>query len=125
MPEQADEYFKQWRGVMALWAGVLAGPAAWALSQQVSYLFVTLDCSHGWSLAVAPVMLLTLLLAAGGAFVSWRNWRRAGRELPDEGGGAAARSRFMAACGLTLGVFSLLLIIAEWLPTFFYPPCAR
>jgi hypothetical protein len=125
MPEQTDEYFNQPNGLIALWAGVLAGPVAWALSQQVTYLLATLDCSYGIDFALSPVMALTLLVAAGGAFLSWRNWRRAGRELPDEGGGVMSRSRFMAVTGLLLSAFSALIIIAEWLPIFFYRQCQR
>jgi hypothetical protein len=123
--KQQEEYFSQAAGVAWLWAGVLAGPVAWALSQQVMYLFATLDCSHGKDLALSPVILITLLLAAGGAFISWRNWQRVGKGMPDEGGGVMSRSRFMAVSGLLLSGFSVLVIIAEWLPVFFYRQCQR
>jgi hypothetical protein len=108
-----------------LWLGLLAGPWAWACSQQVSYLFVTLRCSHAKSLSIGPLMLGTMLLAVMGIFVSWRNWQRAGSEWPDEGGGRISRSRFMAVTGLLLSSFSLLVILAEWLPAFFYRHCER
>ncbi|MFN7945046.1 MAG: hypothetical protein U0Z53_06820 [Blastocatellia bacterium] len=125
MPEQTDNYFNQRGGILALWAGLMAGPVAWALAQQVGYLFVTLDCSYEKMLMLSPVMLLTLLIAAAGALISWRNWQRAGGELPDEGGSVISRSRFMAVVGMLLSSFALLLVIAEWLPVFFYRQCQR
>lgn len=125
MEESTETYYKQPRGLLWLWGGVLAGPLAWALSQQVAYLFVTLDCSYAKRLAVWPLMVGTIVLAAVGARVSWRNWQRVGQEEPDEGGGAIARSRFLAFVGLLLSIFSGLVILAEWLPVFFYRQCQR
>jgi hypothetical protein len=125
MSSEREKYFNRPAGIVWLWAGVLAGPIAWALSQQVAYLLATLDCSYGKDLALWPVMALTLLLAAGGALLSWSNWRRAGKEMPDEGGGIISRGRFMAVAGLLLGSFSVLAIVAEWLPIFFYQGCQR
>ncbi|HZS08734.1 MAG TPA: hypothetical protein VFD58_28120 [Blastocatellia bacterium] len=125
MNGQTDEHFRHRGGLLRLWAGVIAGPLAWGLAQQVAYLFATLDCSFAKRLALSPVMLIALLVAAGGAFISWRNWRRAGKEWPDEGGGVITRSRFMAVVGLLLSGFAVLMIIAEWLPIFFFRQCER
>jgi len=125
MPEETSEYFNQPGGLVSLWAGALAGPIAWALSQQVTYLLATLDCSYGRDFPLSPVMVATLLLALGGGALSWRNWRRAGEGLPDEGRGTLSRSRFLAAGGLLISGFSALMIVAEWLPIFFYRQCQR
>ena len=67
MNENTNAYFKQPRGIFWLWAGLLAGPLAWALSQQVAYLLVTLICSHFKSLHLWPLLVATPLLALGGA----------------------------------------------------------
>jgi hypothetical protein len=125
LDEQTQEQFRRPRTIFWLWAGVWAGPVAWALSQQVAYLFVTLDCSYARQLMLSPVMLLALLLAAGGVFISWRNWQQAGKHWPGEAGDAVTRSRFLAVLGLLFSGFSLLLIVAHWLPVFFYRQCQR
>ncbi|MFN7931457.1 MAG: hypothetical protein U0Y68_26715 [Blastocatellia bacterium] len=125
MDESTENDYKQPRGLLWLWSGVLAGPLAWALSQQVGYLFVTLDCSYTKRLALWPVMLGTILLAGAGAWVSWRNWQEVGNTWPDEGGGVLSRSRFLAFVGLLLSGFSVLVILAEWLPVLFYRQCQR
>jgi hypothetical protein len=122
---ETNEHFKRWGAVLWLWAGLLAGPLAVALAQQVAYLLVTLDCSYGQDLTVSPLMLIALLLAGGGVFVSWRNWRRAGGGWSASGGDAASRSRFLAVVGMLWGGLSLLVIVALWLPVFFYRQCQR
>jgi hypothetical protein len=125
MPEQDEEYFNRRASVAWLWAGILAGPVAVALTQQFAYLLVTLNCSYGKSVSVWPVMLLMLTLAGGGAFVSWRNWRLAGSAWESSGGDATSRGRFMAIVGMLFSGLSLLVIIAMWLPIIFYRQCQR
>src|SRR5215210_2739559 len=125
MSERNEEYFRQPAGIAWLWAGVLAGPVAVALNQQIVYLMVTLSCSYGKATVLLPVMLAMLALAAGGAFISWRNWQRAGGGTADSDGDAASRSRFMAIVGMLFSGLSLLAIVAMWLPTVFYRECQR
>lgn len=123
--ERAVEHFRRPSGLVALWAGVMAGPTAWALSQQVAYLFATLNCTVARGLMLSPVMFAALLLAASGVVLSWRNWRLAGGGLVDEKGGAVARSRMLSVAGMLLGGYSLMVIIAMWVPVFFYRECER
>ena len=125
MSERNEQYFKRSASIAWLWAGVLAGPAAVALNQQIVYLLVTLSCSYRKTTVLLPVMLMTFALAAGGAFVSWRNWQRTGNGASDSGGDAMSRSRFMAIVGMLFSGLSLLAIIAMWLPTIFYRQCQR
>jgi hypothetical protein len=125
MPEANEQYFKRGAGIAWLWAGVLAGPIALALNQSVIYLLVTLTCSYGRPTVLIPAILLMLALAAGGAFISWRNWQQAGSSTSDNGGDAMSRSRFMGIVGILLSALSALGIIAMWLPTFFYRQCQR
>ena len=125
MAERNEEYFKRGTGIAWLWLGVLTGPAAVALNQQLVYLLVTLSCSYGKATVLLPVMLMTLALAACGAFISWCNWRQAGGSTSDSGGDAMSRSRFMAIVGMLFSGLSLLAIVAMWLPTAFYRQCQR
>jgi hypothetical protein len=125
MPERNEEYFSRWKGIAWLWAGVLAGPLAIALNQQLAYLVVTLNCSYGKTASVLPVMLLTLLIAGSGLFISWRNWRRTGRGWDDGGGDVSSRSRFLSIVGVLFSGFSLLTLFAMWLPIVFYRRCQR
>jgi hypothetical protein len=125
MSEETNRYFKRRGGLLWLWAGVSAGPLAIAMNQQLAYYVVTLDCSYRKGVAVMPVMLISLVVAAAGAFISWRNWQRAGRDWEDSGGDATSRSRFLAIVGLLFSVLALLAVIAMWLATLFYRQCER
>ena len=122
MAEEINGYAGGSRGLITLWAGVLAGPAAWAATQQVLYLLVTLECSFGREARLWPVIGAAILIAAGGTWLSWRNWRPAERETTAETDSVA---RWMGIAGMSLGVFSLLLIVAELVPVFFYRYCQR
>lgn len=125
MSQEAGENFKQAGRVAALWAGLLSGPMAWMISQQAGNFIVSWACSPAGRVALHLVMIAALLLAGAGGLVSWRCWRRAGREWPDDSGGAVPRSRFLAVLGLMMsGLFSLL-IAAQWIPSFFFDPCQR
>lgn len=125
MQQGAEKHFKQPGGITLLWVGLFAGPVAWALDQQIKYMWLTYICSTAGVVMLHVVTLMTLLLAGLGAYLSWRSWRRAGRELPDGSGGIIPRTRFMAAMGVALSALFALIIIAQWIPAFFFNPCER
>jgi hypothetical protein len=117
--------FNQPGGIFVLWAGVLAGPLVWLFDQQIKYMFLTYLCSPAGLVWLHLISLLSLLSIMAAAYLSWRNWQRAGSSLPDHKGGTLARSRFMSLLGMLMnGLFSLL-ILAQWLPGFFFNPCER
>jgi nicotinamide riboside transporter PnuC len=120
---QEREHFREGRGMAALWFAVLAGPVAWMLGLNAAYGFVRVACDQQSLLPLHGVSLLTLLLALAGGATAWREWRRAGGEWPDEGGGTLPRSRFMTALGLMAGPFFALVIVAQWTANLFFNPC--
>ena len=117
------EHFRERRGIAALWFAVLAGPAAWMLGLNAGYGFVRVACDQQTLLHLHATSLATLLLAAAGGAVAWREWRRAGEEAPDEGAGTLPRSRFMTAMGLLASPFFALVIVAQWVAVLFLNPC--
>lgn len=59
------------------WAGLAAGPSAWAISTQGNYSLMSFVC--GWKLDPAPpIALLLVIVALVGAALSWRAWRVSG-----------------------------------------------
>ena len=104
---------------------MLAAPVAWLFQLQVTYLFVLYACSTGQHFTLHLVSILTLVIAAGGGFVAWRNWQQAGREWPNQDEGVIPRSRFMAVLGVLTSALFFLLILASWIPSFFLGPCQR
>jgi hypothetical protein len=94
----------------------------------LGYALVPWSCAgkSQWALHVAAIVLL--LIAASGAVVGTRQWRKGGgssRE-PSAGGDLRderARARFMGALGMASGALFGVAIIAQWLATLFISPC--
>jgi hypothetical protein len=123
MLPDAECYFSQGTGLLALWLGLLAAPLAWLVNLLLSYTLVLWACSTGRQYTLHLVTLAMLLLAAAGGFMAWRAWRRAGRTWHDEAGGVLPRSRFMAALGVLLSSLFFLAILAQGIPSFVLSAC--
>lgn len=120
---ESTEYLRRGRGIAVLWFAVLAGPLAWMLGLNAEYGLVRVACARDTNLSLHLVSIATLLLALAGGWVSWREWKRTGREGPGEGGGTLARSRMMVAMGLMGSALFSLAILAQWVASFFFDPC--
>ena len=106
-----------------LWIPVLAGPIAWALTQQISYVLTPTACwsrSH-FLLFIPP--LCTLLLLAGAAWLAWNRWKREPEGSTDEGSPRVSRSRFMAQFGFWSCVGFAVVIVATAVPNLILKVC--
>ncbi|MGQ9371759.1 hypothetical protein [Azospirillum sp. ST 5-10] len=108
-----------------LWAGWFLGPLAWAVHESLSYGLVPWICQDGHRLVLHLITAGTLVVAAAGLLVGWRNRRRAAAARPAMGERAYKRARFLAAAGLALGALSLVAIVVESIPTLVVGACAR
>ena len=122
---EARKEFTKDRGIFWLWAGLLTPPAAWFLQLQAAYLMVYVSCAVGGNAPYHLASLASLALSAAGGVLSWRNWQKAGPEIPGEQGGPLTRSRFLALLGLLSGALFSVTIIAQWVPAFILPPCNK
>ena len=123
-PRSRGEFSKT-RGILWLWAGLLVAPLAFLLHLQINYMLTTQLCPGGRKSVLHLVTLMFLLAAAGGGFVSWRNWDATGRKWPGETASVLERSRFMAIIGLLISALVLVAFIAQLIPQFIYDPCDR
>jgi hypothetical protein len=103
-------------GPVGIWAGVPAGPLAWTAHLLVAYFFVGVMCATGLGFLIHLTTLVTLVIAAGGGLLAYRNLRR-----PDLTDGA----RFAALGGVLLSVMFGFAIVMESLPSFGLGPCAN
>jgi hypothetical protein len=117
--------FSQTRGITWLWAGILTAPLAFLTHLTINYALVTQLCQSTHQISMHLVTILFLLIAAGGGFIAWLNWREVGRKWPGEGGSVTERSRFMSVVGLMVSVLVILGLIAQWIPQFIFDPCQR
>ena len=106
-------------------AGMFAGPAAWALHQQVSYMLTPSLCENGHEAVLHLVSLLAFVLAAAGALVAWRIWKRLPEGSTEKGDDRGSRTRFLALSGTIFCAFFCLVILAQEVPNLFLGACVH
>jgi hypothetical protein len=111
------------RLIRALWIGVLLPPAAFLLNLEVAYALVPTACRTGNVLLVHLVHLVCLGLAVFGGLTALRYWRRSGSTWPDGEASLLGRTRFMSGLGMLLAIQFVLVILAQWIPSFILDPC--
>lgn len=130
MPAEADKESAKMssidaRELVTLAAAFIVPPLAFLLNLQISYTLVPWACAGGHEFLLHLVALATLLLAACGGLIAWREWQRGSRQWPDDAEGRAPRSRFVSVIGILMsGMFSLV-ILAQWIPNLVLSPCQR
>jgi hypothetical protein len=107
----------------AQWVGLFLAPAAFFAHLQIRYVLVPWACATNGQLWIHVVDVLALVLALLGAFVAWRTWQLAGREQPGEAAGAVPRTRMMGVLGLGASLMFALVLLGQWMTTFFFSPC--
>jgi hypothetical protein len=125
MMGDTEQAFFQHQGIGWLWFGILAGPLAFLLNLQLSYMLVQPVCVTAHHLVLHLVPVGALLLTAGGGVSAWRNWRRTGQTESSEAAGVLPRSRFLAGVGLLTSGLFIVVIVAQWLPNFILTACQR
>jgi hypothetical protein len=121
--EETEKDFRQAGGIFALWLGLLIAPFAFLVNLQISYTLVPFVCATGHVFWLHIAASGSLMLAALGLFISWRNWQKAGREWKSEAGSITARSRFLSVLGLLMSVLFCIAILAQWIADFIIDPC--
>jgi hypothetical protein len=125
IPTPLDErsWFSQPQGVAMLWAGLLAGPAAWALDLGVSYALVKWACSSQRTAVLHLITIGALAITAGGALAAWNALQRTPGDALDDGARPPDRGRFMAVLGLVMSALFALTILANDLPRVMLDAC--
>src|SRR5262245_51465031 len=122
MTGDTEQVFFQHQGIGWLWFGILAGPLAFLLNLQLSYMLVHPICVMAHRIILHLVPAGALLLTASGGVSAWRNWQRTGPAESSQTEGVLSRSRFMAGVGLLTSGLFLVVIVAQWLPNFILNP---
>src|ERR1043165_10109979 len=96
----------RWPGLLSLSLGVTLRPVVALAHQQIVYSVNMWACGRNLHGVLHIIPVLCLVVVAGTALASHRNWIAVGRGVEDEHGGAATRTRFLALLGVTISVFS-------------------
>lgn len=104
------------------WAGLAVAPAAWAMSTQLNYALVPLQCAGQWSAIPAISLLLALLALLGGRW-SWQAWLRGGASSKEER--TVDTERFVAAVAVLLSALFALTILMQMAASLVLDSCMR
>jgi len=105
------------------WAGLAAGPGAWALSTQANYALATPQCLFG----VFPVPWIAMLLALaalGGTWLSLLAYRQA-EAAPAAGLRKPRTEVFLALIGIGAGLLFAIVILLQAYAGMVFTGCER
>jgi hypothetical protein len=111
------------RREVLLWLPVMAGPVAWILAEQLSYMLAPTACWQGRHLMLHLVPLATLAIAAAGAAFARVLGRRQPEASTETGDPQASRRRFMALYGFWSCLGFALAILATEVPNLVLRVC--
>jgi hypothetical protein len=106
------------------WAGVFAGPVAWAANQQVNYMLASGTCRLGTA-AVVAVAIAFALIPLGGVWLSLRAWRRHGGPDGQDIDRDGQPGNFLAGLGVTLSLLFGLVIVMQAIAGLVFDGCER
>lgn len=115
----------RWPGLLSLTLGIVVGPIAVLVNEELIYVTNMWACGTGNQLAMHVVPIICLVVTLGAGFLAWRDWDRVGRGVEDEAATIDSRSRFLALGGMAISALSALLILAQWLAIFVFGACMR
>ena len=105
------------------WVGLLAGPLVFLINLQVNFSIVSWVCSTRNYLPIHFAHVVSILIVAWAGLLSHRAYVRAGRGVPGEAGDINDRERFISMAGMLLSLFSIVSLIAHWMPNVILGPC--
>jgi hypothetical protein len=106
-----------------LWAGILAGPVAFASDLLVRYALVKWSCTAQQTVVLKVSTAVALVVIAGGGALAWRALMHTPFDVPDDGGRPLERGKFMALFGLILSGFFAIVVVASGFPQWMLDAC--
>jgi len=106
-----------------LWTAFLAGPVGWVVAFG-AYALAPSACTSHQKAQLHGLVLLGLLIAAGGTVLAWQTWKAAGGSPDPKDEGVVARARLLSTLALLGGCLFSALIVAKWLAVLLLHPCA-
>jgi hypothetical protein len=102
-----------------LWAGILAGPLAWATDEVVGYTVTAHECSTGSSALLHALTVSALIMCGIGLLCGGSTWAAS----LDPENDRAERIRSMSLSGIALSFAFAVVILATAIPKWMLSPC--
>jgi hypothetical protein len=115
--------FSRWPGQLVLMMSWLFPPVLVLWNQEMSYMTIPWACARGAYPAIHVVPVICLAAVGLLGWLAVLDWRRAGGGRDEDSATIIARSRFLALLGMFSAAYAALIILAMWLPMFFFDAC--
>jgi hypothetical protein len=104
---------------------LLAGPVLALVNQELMYAVNMWACGHdvSWVMHIVPFICVCLTIAA--TILGFRRWGGVGRGIEDEANTVDGELRFLSLLTIATGIFSAMVILAQWASAVVFHPCAR
>lgn len=110
-------------GARTSWMMLVVPALITAAHQEANFVLVRQACSAQRHVVLYVVTIVSLLLIAIVALVSYLTWRATGAEWPGETADVATRTRFISVVGMLGCVIFFLVTLAQGIATVYYDPC--
>jgi hypothetical protein len=106
------------------WAGLAAGPTAWAVDTQLNYALVPWACAHGRNIvpAIAGGLAVVSLLGALSSWLAWRRHDGPGMRSPEQDGDPR---HLLSGIGVASGLLFAIVIALQGMAAVMISPCLR
>jgi len=113
------------RGVrpVALWAGILAGPIAFAFVLTIKYAAAQWACMQSHRGVLESVNIAGLVVTLLGGAIAWRSLARTPASAPTDGDDPIGIARFMALLGIATSALFVVVHIANDVPQWVLDAC--
>jgi hypothetical protein len=105
-----------------LWAGILAGPLAFAADLLARYALVHSACADGQTTILTLITMVSMAVICGGAAVAWRAWQLTATAA-SSGGRPVDRAKFMAVSGVLSSALFAIVVGATAYPQWVLDAC--
>jgi len=122
MATPLEQSYWDGRGLLLLWLGMAAGPAAWALNELAGYALIKPVCGAGTVGTLVILAAIALAITVAGAAVAWSQALKL-KNADLKGNRTEDRSLMLAVSGLALNMLLALLIMTSASAPAFLGPC--
>lgn len=105
------------------WLALLGSPSLTLINLSITYALASPACASQSTLFLHAVSIGSLGLSLLFTFMAWHGWQKYHSPAPEFEDDEAVQRSFLPAVAAMAGLFSTLVIAAQWLPQWILSPC--
>ena len=105
------------------WLALLGSPPLALINLTITYALTTPACEEQSTVFLHSISIGSLLVSLLFTFMAWQGWQKYHNAAPEFEDDEAVQRSFLPAVSAMTGLFSTLVIAAQWLPQWILSPC--